>query len=259
MWQLHQFPLCPFSRKVRLLLGEKGVGYELVRESPWTRRDEFLHMNPAGQTPVMVDAEQGLTLIDSQAICEYFEETVEKSATINGTAAQRAEIRRLVSWFDTQFYQDVTGPLLHERAIKRISQSAPPDGRALREVGMRPIDMAWLRSAPWRVRLASLAQAPAFREQLKNIETVDIETRPDSRVCGALLAGWLAERTGGPVAVRDDEVQQVGGDRRVGHRTLRPVAGKVLEAHAEQPGAAGTSSPPVVHRGPAAAGGWMTP
>ncbi|RZM19109.1 MAG: glutathione S-transferase family protein, partial [Sphingomonas sp.] len=23
MWQLYQFPLCPFSRKVRLLLGEK--------------------------------------------------------------------------------------------------------------------------------------------------------------------------------------------------------------------------------------------
>src|SRR3546814_8560793 len=51
MWQLYQFPLCPFSRKVRLLLGEKGVGYELVRESPWQRRDEFLDMNPAGQTP----------------------------------------------------------------------------------------------------------------------------------------------------------------------------------------------------------------
>ena len=137
MWQLHQFPLCPFSRKVRLLLGEKGVGYDLVRESPWMRRDEFLHLNPAGQTPVMVadgsGAEAGAVLVDSQAICEYFEETVEKSAMINGTALGRAEIRRLVSWFDTQFYQDVTGPLLHERAIKRVSQSAPPDARALRE------------------------------------------------------------------------------------------------------------------------------
>ena len=42
MWQLLQFPLCPFSRKVRLLLGEKGVGYTLVRENPWERRDEFI-------------------------------------------------------------------------------------------------------------------------------------------------------------------------------------------------------------------------
>ena len=98
MWQLYQFPLCPFSRKVRLLLGEKGIGYELVRESPWDRRDEFMDMNPAGETPVMVDASRpGAPLIDSMAICEYFEETVDKAATINGTAANRAEIRRLVS------------------------------------------------------------------------------------------------------------------------------------------------------------------
>ena len=47
MWQLYQFPLCPFSRKVRLVLGEKGVGYEPVRESPWARRDEFLGQHVA--------------------------------------------------------------------------------------------------------------------------------------------------------------------------------------------------------------------
>ncbi len=75
-------------------------------------------------------------------------------------------------------------------------REALDDSRALREVGMRTIDMAWLRSAPWRVRLASLAQSPGFRAQLKDIETVDIETRPDSRVCGALLAGWLSHRLG---------------------------------------------------------------
>src|SRR3546814_2514041 len=78
MWQLYQFPLCPFSRKVRLLLGEKGIGYDLVRESPWLQRDEFLDMNPAGSTPVMTDTERNITLIDSKAICEYFEETIEK-------------------------------------------------------------------------------------------------------------------------------------------------------------------------------------
>jgi glutathione S-transferase len=133
MWQLHHFPLCPFSRKVRILLGEKGVGYELVRESPWDRRDEFLDMNPAGQTPVMTDPERGILLIDSMAICEYFEETVDKTAMINGTAVNRAEIRRLVAWFDTQFYADVTAPLLHERMEKRLVQRATPDSRVLRE------------------------------------------------------------------------------------------------------------------------------
>lgn len=133
MWQLYQFPLCPFSRKVRLLLGEKGVGYELKRESPWERRDEFLDLNPAGRTPVMVEAEKGIVLIDSAAICEYFEETVNKAPMINGTAVNRAEIRRLATWFDEQFHEDVVAPLMHERMKKRIVDRASPDATALRQ------------------------------------------------------------------------------------------------------------------------------
>lgn len=133
MWQLYQFPLCPFSRKVRLLLGEKGIGYELVRENPWEQRDEFLDMNPAGQVPVMIDAARGLRLIDSMAICEYLEETVDRNALINGTSAARAEIRRLVAWFDTQFFADIVAPLLHERMEKRIVTKEPPDAGKLRD------------------------------------------------------------------------------------------------------------------------------
>ena len=133
MWQLYQFPLCPFSRKIRLLLGEKGVGYDLVLENPWDRRDEFLDMNPAGQVPVMADPKRNILLMDSMAICEYLEETVDKAAMINGTAVNRAEIRRLVAWFDTQFFQDVTAPLLGERMMKRIVTRESPDAKVLRE------------------------------------------------------------------------------------------------------------------------------
>jgi glutathione S-transferase len=168
MWQLLQFPLCPFSRKVRLLLSEKGIGYEPVRESPWARRDEFLDMNPAGQTPVMVDVERGVTLIDSMAICEYFEETVDKAAMLNGTAADRAEVRRLVTWFDTHFFREITGPLLLERMEKRIVHRLPPDTRALRDAMKAAVEhldyidylldhRAWLGGAT--MSLADLAAA----------------------------------------------------------------------------------------------------
>ncbi len=137
MWQLYQFPLCPFSRKVRLLLGEKSVGYELIRESPWDQRDEFLSMNPTGRTPVMKHSERDIHLVDSVAICEYIEETVEKTPMINGTAVNRAEIRRLVAWFDEQFYGDVTAPMLHERMHKRLVRREPPDAKILREAMRR--------------------------------------------------------------------------------------------------------------------------
>lgn len=133
MWLIHQFPLCPFSRKVRLLLGEKGVGYELVLEKPWERRDEFIDLNPAGQTPVMVHQDRATKLIHSVAICEYFEETVEKMPLITGSATGRAEIRRLTAWVDQIFYRDVVAPLLEERMRKRIVHRAPPDGGRLRE------------------------------------------------------------------------------------------------------------------------------
>lgn len=133
MWQLYQFPLCPFSRKVRLVLSEKGIGYELWRENPWEGRDGFLAMNPAGRTPVLRDEEKGLTLLDSRAICEYFEETSDKHQLIGGNAAQRAEVRRLVALFDENFFGDVTAPLLHERMKKRIVYRTSPDSRVLRE------------------------------------------------------------------------------------------------------------------------------
>jgi glutathione S-transferase len=133
MWQLYQFPLCPFSRKVRLLLAEKGIVFDLLRENPWERREEFQHLNPAVRTPVLRNEERAITLADSRAICEYFEETVDKAPMINGTASNRAEIRRLVALFDENFFADVTGPLLNERMTKRIVLRAPPDSRALRE------------------------------------------------------------------------------------------------------------------------------
>lgn len=133
MWLLYQFPLCPFSRKIRLLMGEKNIAYDLVREDPWAASDHFYNLNPAGRTPVIVNEGKGIAIADSRAIAEYLEETVDRNPMINGTATQRAEIRRLVALFDENFYADVTAPLLSERMKKRIVLRQPPDSKALRE------------------------------------------------------------------------------------------------------------------------------
>src|SRR6476661_1964143 len=133
MWQLLQFPLCPFSRKVRLVMAEKAVAVELIREYAWERRDEFVDLNPAGETPVLVEPDQGLTLIGSQPIAEYFEETVQRSQLIIGDSAMRAEIRRLVEWFDEKLFREVVEPLMVERMRKRLISRESPDTRILRE------------------------------------------------------------------------------------------------------------------------------
>jgi glutathione S-transferase len=114
-------------------MSEKGIAYELWRENPWERREGFTQMNHAARTPTMHDAEKGITLCDSRAICEYLEETVDRLPMISGTATTRAEIRRLVALFDENFYADVTGPLIHERMMKRLVYRQSPDSRMLRE------------------------------------------------------------------------------------------------------------------------------
>lgn len=136
MWQLYQFPLCPFSRKVRLLLAEKGVAHELKRVSPWQQDDDFSDLNPAGETPVLVEQSKGTVLIDSGAICEYFEETVERAPMLPGTSINRAEIRRLVAWFDGKLHRDVVGPLMEERMRKRLVSRSAPDTGQLRKAMM---------------------------------------------------------------------------------------------------------------------------
>ena len=65
----------------------------------------------------MYDPDRGTVLADSRAICEFFEETVPENSMLLGSAEQRAEIRRLVAWFDEQFYAQVTWPLLHGKLI----------------------------------------------------------------------------------------------------------------------------------------------
>jgi glutathione S-transferase len=133
MWQIFQFSLCPFSRKVRLVLAEKGVAYELEPERPWEGRDEMFAMNPAGRTPVLRHRDKGTVLVDSRAICEFFEETVDRAPMLPGNAAARAEIRRLTALVDENLFADVTGPLLQERMKKRLILRAPPDSGAIRK------------------------------------------------------------------------------------------------------------------------------
>src|SRR3546814_11554623 len=98
-----------------------------------SRRDEFVVLNPAVQTPVVVNTLNNHVLIDSGAICEYFEETVEKSPLLGGSSMERAETRRLVAWFDQKLYNEVTLPMLTERMFKRLVQRAAPDATVPRE------------------------------------------------------------------------------------------------------------------------------
>ncbi len=131
MLEVHHHPLCPFSRKLRIILNEKKIEFELFPEQFWLRRREFLRMNPAGETPVIVKPANKM-IIGNNAIVEYLEETSDINKLIFGTADDKAEIRRVAEWFDVKFFNEVTRYILHEKIIKILSRVGAPNSEAIR-------------------------------------------------------------------------------------------------------------------------------
>jgi glutathione S-transferase len=122
MLSLFHHALCPHSRFVRLVLGEHGIDVRLIEERVWERRHEFLALNPAGTTPVLVE-EGSPPIPEAHVIAEYLDETrgshFGEFRLLPRDIVARVEVRRLMSWFNTKFFAEVSGPVVHERVLKR--------------------------------------------------------------------------------------------------------------------------------------------
>src|SRR5262245_48992962 len=120
MPRLHHFTLDPYSRRIRLALNEYGIQVELRHEQPWAPTADLFNLNPAGTLPVLVE-DDGSAVNGIEALSEYLEETCNGSISlIQGDAKGRAEVRRLVGWFDTKFYAEVAEAVLTAKVIRRF-------------------------------------------------------------------------------------------------------------------------------------------
>ena len=128
---LYHLWLSPDCRKVRVALLEKELDFELRAEYIWERRDEFLALNPAGDVPVLVESD-GSALSGSNAICEFLDEVHPDPPLIGRQALGRAEVRRLVHWFDGKFDSEVTENLVGEKMMKRLLGQGAPNSKAVR-------------------------------------------------------------------------------------------------------------------------------
>ena len=127
MIRLYHFPLSPFCRKVRLVLAEKKLEVELIDERYWEPSPDFLRRNPAGKVPVL--RIENKVLSESQAICEYIDETNPTPPLMPRDVDARYEVRRLCAWFDDKFHSEVTSKLLYERVNKKIMAQGYPDSK----------------------------------------------------------------------------------------------------------------------------------
>lgn len=89
------------------------------------------------------------------------------------------------------------------------------------------VDLSWLRSTPWRERVAAAFDPPAFRAELRNVSAVTVRHRDGSVAPAALFAGWLASRLrwkpGACLRRGDDLVCRASGKRGDVRITLQPV------------------------------------
>lgn len=99
-------------------------------------------------------------------------------------------------------HDDAVDALLRLAQIVLIDSVSELDAReavahaaALRERAY-VVDLAWLRSTPWRERVAATFDPPQWRPELGRVSSVTVRYRPDSSVAGVLLLGWLAQRLG---------------------------------------------------------------
>ena len=91
------------------------------------------------------------------------------------------------------------------RRLARIvlvdSQDAPEAAEALARAAdlaedTYVVDLAWLRSAPWRERVAAVFDPPEMRPALDEVAGVTVRHREDSLAAGLLFCGWLSSRLG---------------------------------------------------------------
>lgn len=99
-------------------------------------------------------------------------------------------------------HEEAVNTLLElSQAVLVDSVEDPSYGDAVRracELGRRAyvVDLAWLRSTPWRERLASAFDPPAMRAELGRVESITVRHHRESTAAALLMVGWLASRLG---------------------------------------------------------------
>lgn len=62
----------PYARKIRIILAEKGLPFELVVDSPWEVNTRIPSVNPLGKVPALLN-DGGEVFFDSSVIAGYLE------------------------------------------------------------------------------------------------------------------------------------------------------------------------------------------
>jgi glucose-6-phosphate dehydrogenase assembly protein OpcA len=101
------------------------------------------------------------------------------------------------------------------------------------------VDLAWLRTTPWRERLAASFDPPIRRKRLQELEGLAVRHKPSSESSALLMAGWLTSRLGWEA--RPLESANGAGLRGVAVRGSEEVSIQLEPVEQDAPGLVGVT------------------
>lgn len=145
----------PNPRVVKMFLAEKGIDVDRIEvdlRGGENRREAYMAVNPAGQTPALA-LDSGVNLTEITAICEYLEDVTPNPPLIGTTAEERAQTRMWTRRVDLKICEPMANgfrfaeglPMFESRM--RCLPEAAPGLKAVAQDGL-----AWLEEnfqGPW--------------------------------------------------------------------------------------------------------------
>jgi glutathione S-transferase len=137
----------PYGRKVRIVLQEKKIPFQLQVENPWQADSVVSSLNPLGKVPVLV-LEGGESVFDSRVIVEYLDHVSPVAHLIPGEPKTRMVVRGVEALADG--VTDAAVAIVLER--KRTPEQQSSDWLLLQEKtlfrGLEALSEA-LGEKPW--------------------------------------------------------------------------------------------------------------
>ena len=137
----------PWVRKIRIVLAEKKIDYEMIVDSPWEAGNQVSKYNPLGKVPVLL-MEDGSSLYDSRVIADYLDTVTPLSRLIPEANHERIATKRWEALADGVTDAAVSALLESRRKASEQSKSWIERQRGKVALGLEAMSTE-LGEQPW--------------------------------------------------------------------------------------------------------------
>jgi glutathione S-transferase len=187
--KLYNTQRCPYARRTRMVLHEKGVEFESYEVDLENKSEEFLKASPTGKVPVVVV--DGDSIYESNVVNQYLDEVAEGPRLMPEDPKRRAYARIWMAFADTNFFPALfVASLGRERGFseERISEAFEKLKTALDKLEEQLKDRDYLAE---EYSLAEIAHAGNFvrLRELEERGEVSLDEYPN-------VAAWMERLEG---------------------------------------------------------------